>query len=459
MRRHRGALELSFERAPLLQFPWASSDEGLVTVNSCFRAVLFTCGLALSFASGAQAQDPQEEPWLLSLGADAAVPVTDSQRAQYLPGAQLSVGVLRPIDPTFAFGARIFGGLLFDGPAPQDTLRADPGIGSWVGITVGLRIRPQLGGEGPDRAAGLSLTLEAGAVLTGSVVRPALGAIVGYGIDVGPVVIEPRVSVLHIVHFDDPLDDGQGVMVLGGMAFVVGETHREPATLLAEDVGAPSDRDLDGIMDQDDGCPDVPEDDDGIDDEDGCPETDVDGDGVLDEDDLCLRDPEDHDGLRDQDGCPEEDADLDGILDPSDRCPEEREIINGVEDEDGCPDEGLVVLEGDRVVLDERVLFDTNQARVRHRALPVLRAVANLFLTHPEWQRMRIEGHADERGDEEFNRELSERRAARVAQVLREFGVSDAQMAVVGYGEERPRVEGALDANRRVEFVMVGGGS
>jgi len=105
------------------------------------------------------------------------------------------------------------------------------------------------------------------------------------------------------------------------------------------------------------------------------------------------------------------------------------------------------------------VLFDTNQARVRHRALPVLHAVANLFLSHPEWQGMRIEGHADERGDEAFNRALSERRAARVAEVLRGFGVSEAQMAVIGYGEERPRVEGALDANRRVEFVMVGGGS
>lgn len=433
-----------------------------MTHSTLRTALLLTCGLALSGPALAQAQPgPIEEPWLLSVGADLAVPVTDSQRAQYLPGAQLSLGVLRSIDPTFAFGARIYGGLLFDGPAPQDALRVDPGVGSWVGIALAMRVRPQLGGAGPDRAAGLSLTLEAGGVLTGSVVRPALSAIVGYGIDVGPVVIEPRVSVLHVVHWDDPLDDGQGVLVMGGVALVLGEAHPapavdEPAAAVTE---APSDRDLDGVLDGDDLCPGIPEDDDGIDDEDGCPETDVDGDGVLDEDDLCLRDPEDLDGLRDGDGCPEEDADLDGILDPVDRCPEEREVVNGIDDEDGCPDEGLVVLEGDRVVLDERVLFDTNRARVRHRALPILRAVANLFLSHPEWRRMRIEGHADQRGDEDFNRALSERRAARVAEVLREFGVSEEQMAVIGYGEERPRVEGNDDVNRRVEFVMVGGGS
>ena len=84
-----------------------------MTHSNLFHAMLLTGGLALSallgfLPSAAKAQASQEEPWLLSIGADVAVPVTDSQRAQYLPGAQLSVAVLRPIDPTFAFGARIF---------------------------------------------------------------------------------------------------------------------------------------------------------------------------------------------------------------------------------------------------------------------------------------------------------------------------------------------------------------
>jgi hypothetical protein len=81
-----------------------------------------------------------------------------------------------------------------------------------------------------------------------------------------------------------------------------------------------------------------------------------------------------------------------GFFDPVDACPEAPEVINGVEDLDGCPDEGLIVLEGDRVVLDDRVLFETNRAHVRHSARPLLRAIAELFLEHPEWPRCASRG-------------------------------------------------------------------
>jgi outer membrane protein OmpA-like peptidoglycan-associated protein len=175
---------------------------------------------------------------------------------------------------------------------------------------------------------------------------------------------------------------------------------------------------------------------------------------VLDPDDGCVHDPEDADGIADADGCPETDADGDRILDPVDACPEQPEVLNGVDDTDGCPDVGLITLEGDRVILDDRVLFDTNRARVRHAARPVLTAIMQLFLAHPEWTTMRIEGHADEHGTEEFNRELSLRRARAVREVLSELGLPRDRMEVEGYGESRPR--STVDTeNRRVEFVMV----
>jgi outer membrane protein OmpA-like peptidoglycan-associated protein len=408
--------------------------------------------LLAALASSARA----DEPWLVSITADFAAPVTTPQSAHYLPGGELAVAVLRPVDPHFAFGVRLFGGLLFDGPAPSDVNRVDPGIGSWVGAGLVLQIRPQLTGPGPDRASGLFLDLEAGGVLTGLLVRPELSATLGYGIDLGPVVLAPHLRVMHVVHWDDPIDDGQAVVLMAGLSVVLGEAHALPAVIEEAPLEVPRDTDGDGIFDADDLCIDVPEDLDGIDDLDGCPEDDVDGDGILDADDLCVRDPEDLDGLRDSDGCPEEDADLDGILDPVDACPEAPEVINGVEDLDGCPDEGLIVLEGDRVVLDDRVLFETNRAHVRHSARPLLRAIAELFLEHPEWASVRIEGHADERGDEAFNRELSERRAVRVSAVLAEYGIAAERMEIVGYGEARPREAGVHDLNRRVEFVMIG---
>lgn len=76
--------------------------------------------------------------------------------------------------------------------------------------------------------------------------------------------------------------------------------------------------------------------------------------------------------------------------------------------------EGLVALVDDRIVLEERVLFDVNRARVRSRAWPVLRAIAELYRQHPEWIRLRVKGHADVRGARAFNQRLSELGARQV---------------------------------------------
>jgi len=67
-----------------------------------------------------------------------------------------------------------------------------------------------------------------------------------------------------------------------------------------------------------------------------------------------------------------------------------------------------------------------------------------------------LEGHADERGTEEYNLQLSNRRAASVKKYLSDLGVSGGSMDTVGYGFNRPAVQGhneaAWAANRRVEF-------
>src|SRR5262249_56345665 len=95
---------------------------------------------------------------------------------------------------------------------------------------------------------------------------------------------------------------------------------------------------------------------------------------------------------------PEPDRDGDGIADRADACPDEPETVNGVEDADGCPDVGEFVVENDRIVLEETVLFDVNRARVKHSGQRVLAAIAALSRQHPEGARMLAEGHADVRG-------------------------------------------------------------
>ena len=70
--------------------------------------------------------------------------------------------------------------------------------------------------------------------------------------------------------------------------------------------------------------------------------------------------------------------------------------------------------------------------------------------------RVRLEGHADERGSREYNIGLGERRAQAVRQLLLIQGVSASQIATVSFGEERPAAFGSSESdysqNRRVEF-------
>jgi peptidoglycan-associated lipoprotein len=70
--------------------------------------------------------------------------------------------------------------------------------------------------------------------------------------------------------------------------------------------------------------------------------------------------------------------------------------------------------------------------------------------------RVRLEGHADERGSREYNIGLGERRAQAIRQMLMIQGVSAAQISTVSFGEERPVAFGSSEddyaQNRRVEF-------
>jgi outer membrane protein OmpA-like peptidoglycan-associated protein len=127
-----------------------------------------------------------------------------------------------------------------------------------------------------------------------------------------------------------------------------------------------------------------------------------------------------------------------------------------MEDSAGCAPEGMEVHE-DRIILDERVLFDFERARVRHAGRKLVREVVEMWKAHPGWVRITIEGHTDVRGSDDYNLRLSEERARRVRDVMLHFGAPDA-IDVVGVGRARPRDPGHSEAahsrNRRVEFVI-----
>ncbi len=223
--------------------------------------------------------------------------------------------------------------------------------------------------------------------------------------------------------------------------------------------GQDGDRDGDGILDSRDKCPDDPEDRDGFEDKDGCPEPDNDKDGILDKDDSCPLDPEDKDNFEDTDGCPDPDNDKDQIPDVKDKCPNDPETYNGFEDEDGCPDKGKVLIEGSDIIILDKVMFETNSAKILPESDGILDAVAATLKGHPEFQVVEVAGHADERSSDDYNLKLTRDRAASVVDALVSRGVAKSRLVSQGYGEYCPLDEGhnatAWEKNRRVEFKVV----
>ena len=220
-----------------------------------------------------------------------------------------------------------------------------------------------------------------------------------------------------------------------------------------------NDRDGDGIPDNVDKCPDDPEDKDGFEDTDGCPDPDNDKDGILDINDLCPNDPEDKDGFEDTDGCPDPDNDHDRILDVNDKCPNEPETYNGFEDEDGCPDKGKVIVRKGKLEILDKIYFETDKDEIKPVSFPLLDAIAATIKGNPQIQLIEIQGHADERGDDAHNLDLTERRAAAVKRALYERNVEPGRLKSHGYGETKPvcteHNEDCWSRNRRSEFIIL----
>ena len=110
-------------------------------------------------------------------------------------------------------------------------------------------------------------------------------------------------------------------------------------------------------------------------------------------------------------------------------------------------------------LLSKRVVyFDFDRADIRADSQAVVGAHAAFLAKNPA-QKVRLEGHADERGSREYNIGLGERRGQAVRRALLLQGVAEAQLSTVSYGEERPAVAGsdeqAYALNRRVEIVYL----
>lgn len=110
--------------------------------------------------------------------------------------------------------------------------------------------------------------------------------------------------------------------------------------------------------------------------------------------------------------------------------------------------------------ISEMIFFDFNQSDLKPEARETLQGKAEAMRQFAEI-RVRIEGHADERGTVEYNLALGERRAEAARQYLIDLGIDTDRLTTISYGEERPMVaesnESAWSQNRRDEFISIGG--
>jgi peptidoglycan-associated lipoprotein len=114
-----------------------------------------------------------------------------------------------------------------------------------------------------------------------------------------------------------------------------------------------------------------------------------------------------------------------------------------------------VLDDAQRAALEERIFFEFDRSDLSAAARQNLSAKAEILRSIPNLS-LRIEGHADERGSDEYNLALSNRRSAAALRFLNSQGVATERLASVGYGEEQPldsaENESAWARNRRAEF-------
>lgn len=117
---------------------------------------------------------------------------------------------------------------------------------------------------------------------------------------------------------------------------------------------------------------------------------------------------------------------------------------------------GVPTISTGLVPAENVVYFDFDSTAIASSGLQLVQDFGKFLVDNPA-VKVRLEGHADERGTREYNVGLGERRANAVQQALLNAGAGAAQLSVISYGEERAldaaHTEEAWARNRRVELI------
>lgn len=106
----------------------------------------------------------------------------------------------------------------------------------------------------------------------------------------------------------------------------------------------------------------------------------------------------------------------------------------------------------------QTIYFDFDKSSVKKNDQSKLEDVANFMKGHPQIA-VRVEGNCDERGTEEYNRSLGERRALAAREYLVRLGIDPQRIDTISYGEDKPvdpgHSEAAWSKNRRDDFQVL----
>jgi outer membrane protein OmpA-like peptidoglycan-associated protein len=121
------------------------------------------------------------------------------------------------------------------------------------------------------------------------------------------------------------------------------------------------------------------------------------------------------------------------------------------------PAEMKAALDADGRVKLYGILFDLDKATLKPESTKQLQHVVTLLKENPGLK-LEVQGHTDDQGSDEYNMELSQRRAETVVAYLGLFGIDTARLTPKGYGETKPVMSNSTEEgrakNRRVELVM-----
>ncbi len=103
------------------------------------------------------------------------------------------------------------------------------------------------------------------------------------------------------------------------------------------------------------------------------------------------------------------------------------------------------------------VYFDFDKSDITANSKRALDKMVQIFKEYPETNLL-VEGHTDDKGADDYNLALSERRAQAVGNYLKAQGITPSRLTISWYGEAQPKVENSNDVtraeNRRVEFAI-----